>query len=172
MTISLLSKHLPSGWKIYVKENPFQFLTMDPHQRDFKGKLFYKLLSEIPEVRLVSMKHNSFELIDNSVAVATLTGMTGWEAINRGKPVLSFGFGSYRYCDGVFSILNEKDLKTAVEKLLHNLIIPDITKIRFYLYLLYKNSSPGIIKNFEFDIYKIEKNINDDSWYAEIMRTL
>lgn len=172
MTISLLSRFLPSDWYIYVKENPYQFLNMDPHQRDFKSKLFYKTVSELPGVKLIPMRYNSFELIDHSQAVATLTGMTGWEAINRGKPVLCFGYSSYRNNDGVFHINSDIDLLNAINRLENGSLVPDIKKIRFYVSLLYKHTSPGVVKNFEYDVYGINKETNSQSWYSEILKSL
>lgn len=172
MTISVLSRNLPAGWKLYVKENPFQFLNMDPHQKEFKNKYFYESVARLPNVRLVPMKFNSFELIDNSIAVATLTGMTGWEAINRGKSVLSFGFSSYRYCDGVFNISTDSYLKDVLSLIEHNSIIPDDKKNRFYISLVNKHSSPGVVKDFEFEVYKIDHKVNENSWFNEIIKVI
>lgn len=126
----------------------------------------------LPGVKLVPMSYNSFELIDHSLAVATLTGMTGWEAVVRGKPVLCLGYSSYRICDGVYHINEEKDLIDAIKKIEQNQFLPNQQKVKKYLSLVYENSSPGVLKDFEYEIYNVDKAVNDQSWYDEVLITL
>ena len=54
------------------------------------------------------MNIDSFPLIANSKAVATVTGTVGWEAMVRRKPVLVFGLSWYEKYAGVLKIVDEK----------------------------------------------------------------
>jgi capsule polysaccharide export protein KpsC/LpsZ len=56
-------------------------------------------------------------LIDNAVAVATVTGTAGWEAINRGTPAITFGSAWYRDAPGVYRIDTYSDLKESMESI-------------------------------------------------------
>ena len=66
----------------------------------------------MPNVNFISMKSNNYSLIDNSIAVATITGTAGWEAILRGKPSFIFGNIFYQYAPGVYKI---NGMKTAIQ---------------------------------------------------------
>ena len=81
--IENITKSLPIGYKLYVKIHPSS-----------KGKhhlSFYKKIASIFSVKLVPSDYNSWDLIENSSAVAVVTGTTGWEALQLGKPVITFG---------------------------------------------------------------------------------
>lgn len=96
LAIEALSAWLPSGYLIYLKENPKQ-------TEKQRGPLFYKRLQALKNVRLISRDNNSVELIQKSVAVATITGTAGWEALFHKKPVIVFGAAWYREFSGVFN---------------------------------------------------------------------
>src|SRR5690606_14178885 len=69
-----------------------------------RGNYFFKRLSQLKNVVLVSTDVDTYQLIKNSVFVATITGTVGWEAITGGKNVLVFGWGVwYKTFPGVFS---------------------------------------------------------------------
>lgn len=165
LVASLIIKNLPSGWKLIIKENPYQFLKMEPSHRAFKSELFYKSLYSLPNTYLAPMNTNNFDLIDNSKAVMTLTGMIGWESINRKKPVAVFGYPTYINCSGVYSITNEKDLKNFISLIGSPSIEPNKQKIRLYLRTVYEYSFRGAIKDFELDLYNISKSENSKSWF-------
>jgi hypothetical protein len=95
LAIERLSKRIPDGWMIYVKEN---FVQTEQH----RGMFFFQRLQRLPNVCLISRKINTFKLIENSKFVATITGTVGWEAITGGKNVLVFGHTWYRTLPGVF----------------------------------------------------------------------
>ncbi|MBL6980216.1 MAG: hypothetical protein ISR58_03390 [Anaerolineales bacterium] len=105
LMVDLLSKTVPAGWHIYVKDHPFGFSPSKFHRaQSGRSKVFYDDLASKPNVSLVPMPINSYDLIDGAQAVAAVTGTVGWEALFRGKPVLLFGYPWYRGCEGTFRI--------------------------------------------------------------------
>jgi hypothetical protein len=109
LMVEALSKYLPEDVLIYVKEHPSQF---NPKMEGQTGRnaSFYHKLKSIERVKLISTTFNSFELIDNSMVVATLTGTVGVEALIRGKCVAVFGTAWYESLAGVIKIKNVRDL--------------------------------------------------------------
>lgn len=130
MIIQALIRSLPSNMSIVVKEHPVAI-----------GCLPLKELKEIkrlPNVKLVSPYHDSKEVIKNSVAVTTISGTSGLEALIMNKPVVSMGNAYYNFDELVFDggnwpkldkvlrgLVNgiTKDQKIANEKLIHILRI-------------------------------------------------
>lgn len=112
----LLSACLPPGWRLYVKEHPVQVAPggKGQYSRDFN---FYRDLLALPGVSLVPLGQSSFELIDHSRAVATISGQAGWEAVNRGKPALTFGHCWYRGCEGVFHLAGQAQVRAVLERI-------------------------------------------------------
>ena len=94
LALENLSARMPEGHYIYVKENPKQ-------TEKQRGPLFYKRLRALKNVRVVPLRESSIDLICGSLAVVTITGTAGWEALFHGKPVLVFGFAWYREFPGV-----------------------------------------------------------------------
>ena len=93
LAIEHLSIILPDDLWIYVKENPIQTGAM-------RGPKFFDRLDRIPNLKFLPSFANTFDLIDNSEFVATVTGTVGWEAICKGKNVLIFGMPWYRNLPG------------------------------------------------------------------------
>jgi hypothetical protein len=77
------AKGLPADTVLYVKEH-YAILG----NRDLS---FYKELKKYPNVILIDPWESSRKLIENSVAVTTLTGTAGWEAMLLRKPVFLGG---------------------------------------------------------------------------------
>jgi hypothetical protein len=92
--IEVVSGLLPENYFLYVKDNPMQ---TEKH----RGKLFYKRIGALKNVKYLHRNLNSMDLIKGSQAVATVTGTVGWEAIFYAKPVLIFGLAWYADFDGV-----------------------------------------------------------------------
>ena len=101
LMIDMLSRLVPEGWKIYVKEHISQFKSYQNAERA-RTRDFYRFILRRPNVRLVSLKHTSYELIDRAMASATVSGTVAWESVVRGKPALLFGHSWYGGCEGVF----------------------------------------------------------------------
>jgi hypothetical protein len=145
LMIRLIASVLPRGWEIVVKENPSQLLSNTMHGERGRYAYYYDDLATIPNVRIVPVDTNQFTLIDKSVAVATLTGTTGWEAIMRAKPVLCFGYAWYIGCDGVMRITNRNDCSIALENIRNGVVI-DMIKVHCFLAALDKHSFCGFLK--------------------------
>ena len=95
LLLEKLSELIPDDWVIYAKEHPLQTAYM-------RGEYFFKQLSLLPKVKLVSNKMDTYELNRHSKFVSTLVGTTGWEAISGGKNTLIFGQAWYGCLPGVF----------------------------------------------------------------------
>ncbi len=140
LMVDLLAKSVPQGWHIYVKEHPFQ-LTPSKFYRAQGGRSrdFYDDLAAPPNASLVPMPINSFEMIDKARAVAAITGTVGWEALQRGKPVMVFGYPWYRGCEGVFSIDTRHSCESAIRQIQSGYQI-DTQKLRLFAYALEKSA--------------------------------
>ncbi len=93
--VEALRRILPEEVHIYVKENPKQTMYA-------REETFFRRLSAIPDTTYVNLEVDTYALIRNSLAVATVVGTAGWEALQMGKPVITFGYAWYRCLPGVF----------------------------------------------------------------------
>ncbi|MRH41226.1 hypothetical protein GH741_00895 [Aquibacillus halophilus] len=91
--IAQVSKSLPIGWKLYVKEHQAML-----GERSLK---FYKRVKEFPNVKLVQLNYytDPKPWIERSEGVITITGTSAYEASLMGKKSLIFG-------DVPFSLIN------------------------------------------------------------------
>ena len=138
LVVQMIVSFLPKNIYLYIKEHP--------SQTDFSRDIeFYKELLRIPQVRLVPMSTNTFDLINNSIAIATATGTAGWEALYRRKPVLLFGHCFYQYAEGVFMIRTNNDCKKALNKTIKEHFKPSIKSIKIYLKALENYTIEGYI---------------------------
>jgi hypothetical protein len=91
-----LSKRLPSCTKLYVKEHT-SMLGRRPIS-------FYKKVSELYNVEMICPSVSTFDLINNSMSVVTVTGTAGWEAYLLGRPVIVLGDVFYNYLPSVLHV--------------------------------------------------------------------
>ena len=94
--IDSLAKSLPSDVLLYVKEH---YAKLGHRKLDF-----YKSLSKYPNVILIDPWENSRKLQTHSVAVTTLTGTVGFEAMLLRKPVFIGGNIFFKDAPGVKKI--------------------------------------------------------------------
>jgi hypothetical protein len=115
LMVDLLSKTIPPGWQLFVKEHPFQLSAVGHGERS-RTHWFYDDLASLPNVKLVPMSTPQFDLIDNAKAVAAMGyGTAAWEAVARGIPALAFGYPWYLNCEGVFDAQSEASCREAFE---------------------------------------------------------
>lgn len=96
--IEQISKSLPIGWKLYVKEHQSML-----GERSFE---FYKKVKQFPNVRLV--KFNYYQdpkpWIENAKGVITITGTGAYESAMLGKKALVFGDVPFNLIEGITRI--------------------------------------------------------------------
>jgi hypothetical protein len=166
LMVELLSRALPDGWTIYVKEHPHQFLPRlyGELSRSYE---FYDDLQILANVKLVPVDTSPFELIDNAKAIATITSNTGFEAIARGIPVLTFGHAWYNGCEGVSYVQTAEECREALESIQNGYTIDD-DKVKLFMYALEKTS----IRAFLYTKIKGNVNISDEESIRVFMDAL
>lgn len=144
--IELLSKTLPQGWILYVKEHPSQFVTSYARYGEhFRSYKYYKKIKMLKNVKLVSIQTDTFKLIDNAKAVATVTSTSAWEAVLRGIPSLTFGYSWFNHCKGVNFIDSLSDLKLFFHNLENSKITLDLDDIKCFLSVIENCTFKGVI---------------------------
>lgn len=146
LAVQLISRCLPEGVQLYVKEHPNMYETRDPSGRFSE---FYEMVDDLDNVTLVHAQLNTFELIERSVAVATITGTLGWEAVFKGKPVIVFGNAFYKFCKGVFPVHTVAEMRSAIDQILAWDTTADQGRKEGLRYLkaIERSSIPGLINN-------------------------
>lgn len=147
----------PPDIKIFVKEHPATFTNKcDPRQRN---PTFYDDVLKLTNVKFVDINIDTFDLLDASVAVSTLTtGSVGRQSLLRGKPIIYFGRTVFDESSGVHKYNNSNDLKGFVNKCVDGVLpktVIDETKGQFMDSL--KSSISGVDHTVPFekiDIYK------------------
>lgn len=140
LMIDILSSALPGGWVLFVKESPMQWVAPRAHLGRYPG--YYKEILKRKNVVLIPVNTSTYDLINKSQAVATVTGTAGWEAILRGKPALVFGYIFYMYCSGVFIVRDLDSCRDAFEKIQAG-YKPDKQQVLNYLAIMDKISLVG-----------------------------
>ena len=130
LMVDMLSKLVPEGWQIYVKEHVSQFKVYQAVERS-KPIEFYDMIASMPRVKLVPLSYTSFELIDRGKASATVSGTVGWESVVRGKPTFLFGHSWYRDCKGVFVTNTVENCRRAIEEIKNGYKI-DINEVKCF----------------------------------------
>ena len=103
-----VSKSLPVGWKLYVKEHQAML-----GERDVS---FYKKAAELANVRVVQLNYykDPKPWITKSQGVVTITGTAAYEAALMGKRSIVFGDVPFSMIDGITRIRSFEDLPEAV----------------------------------------------------------
>lgn len=153
------AKSLPADTVLYVKEH-YAFLgNRDPH--------FYEELKQYPNVVIVDPWESSRKLIENAVAVTTLTGTAGWEAMLLRKPVF---LGGETYFDKAPGIIKVSDIFDNYLKELKNWKRPDRKDVVNYLCACFRSLRKGnVYAQNESEL--IEDNIDAicDSLYKQLI---
>ena len=106
--IEQVSKSLPVGWKLYVKEHQAML-----GERDLS---FYKKAAELPNVRVVQLNYyrDPKPWITKAQGVVTITGTAAYEAALMGKRSIVFGDVPFSLIDGITRIRSFEDLPEAI----------------------------------------------------------
>ena len=105
-----VSKSLPVGWKLYVKEHQAML-----GERDVS---FYKKAAELANVRVVQLNYykDPKPWITKSQGVVTITGTAAYEAALMGKRSIVFGDVPFSMIDGITRIRSFEDLPQAIRE--------------------------------------------------------
>ncbi len=141
--VKILSYCIPTGWQIYVKEHTDAQWRAGAKTRLVRPRGYYRLIAELPNVRIVSPDLSTYNLISSAKAVATCTGTVGWEAVCRGTPALVFGYPWYMDCPGIFRVQDVDSCKKNLSSIAERRVTIDQQEIIDFLYTLEKNSING-----------------------------
>lgn len=139
LAISLISRNLPEGWSLLVKEHPAQFFTNNIYGYIGRDKIFYKKILALSNVFFVPRELDQFFLIDRAKCVATITGTAGWEASVRGKVALVFGDAWYQYAPNVYRIYEDQNFRSLIPLMKNGRHIDDSQLAHFMKSLLQKS---------------------------------
>lgn len=151
LVIEKIRNMIPNNWYIYVKENPKQLAIA-------RDKYFFKRLSAIPNTVLVDRSVDTYELLEKSRFVATVTGTAAWESITGGKPALLFGNVWFKTFPGI--VLYHEGLK--VEEVINCSFAHHVLEKTVEAFT--KKLCDGVWLNSDIDLidnYNEEKNIRD-----------
>ncbi|MCR4908065.1 MAG: hypothetical protein K5985_04480 [Lachnospiraceae bacterium] len=108
--IEQVSKSLPVGWKLYVKEHQAMLGERDPE--------FYLKAGEIANVRVVQINYykDPKPWIVKAKGIVTITGTAAYEAALLGKRSLIFGEVPFGLIDGIRRIKSFEELPEAIRE--------------------------------------------------------
>lgn len=144
LIVDALSSMLPTQWKLYVKEHPWQLQSFGRGETQ-RSEDFYWNIARHKNVFFVRESVPTRALVRKARAVATVTGSVGWDALCSEVPVLAFGAAWYRDCPGVFNVSGTGDLKEAIA-LIESGFTPDKTGLSKYCLALSKACVPGVLE--------------------------
>ena len=148
--IQNIAINIPFGYYLYVKDHPSNVGN--------NNAAFYKRISRIPNVKLISYREDSKQLIPASQGVITLTSTLGFEALVLNKPVVALGEVFYEKHPLCFSASNYHDvwkLTREISKKPLSFISPTATAYGFFkITYKYTDEEVGEFVKFLLDRYR------------------
>ena len=114
LCVETLLKNTPEDYMIYVKEHNTQFMPQLLGQTN-RIKEFYTDMLKNKRVKFVSLDIDTYTLMQNATAVATVAGTVGWEALMHKIPVIIFGLVWYEKMPGVLRITDSASASGIME---------------------------------------------------------
>jgi hypothetical protein len=148
--IEQVSKSLPIGWKLYVKEHQSML-----GERSFN---FYNRIGKIPNVKLVQINYykDPKPWIMKSKGVITITGTAAYESAMLGKMAIIFGDVPFKLIQGVHSVHSFEELPSIIAS------FEKIDNIKSCVAYLAAVRSLGKKINLKYLISEAEKILNGD----------
>ncbi|RXZ33751.1 hypothetical protein D9O50_11665 [Oxalobacteraceae bacterium CAVE-383] len=144
LIVDMLSACLPPGWKLYVKEHPWQLQAFGRGEVQ-RSHEFYASVAARPNVVFIRRDVSTAMLVRGARAVATVTGSIGWDALCSGIPVILFGAAWYRDCQGAYPILTANDLHKTFKNI-ESGAIPSPENIKAFCSALANVCVPGTLE--------------------------
>lgn len=133
--VEYLSRCLPQGYLLYIKEHP--------NSVDMPFK-WLRLLSRLPNVRILRAGVNSHDIVRQARAVVTICSTVGFEALHYAKPVIVLGPNWYLRGKGVtFDVENLADLPHVCKLALEAHV--DESKVHDALFSLFSSMYEGAL---------------------------
>ena len=127
-----ISKSLPIGYKLCVKEHPVQII------REWRKTSFYNEILDIPNVQFLHHSIKTEDVMTKCSLVITINGASGLEAAIYKKPSILFSDFSYSILPAVHQIKSIDELPAAIRLSLRKKVDPiDVDK---YFNLLEANT--------------------------------
>lgn len=107
--IEAVSKSLPAGWWLYVKEH--QAMVGE------RGTDFYEKVNKLPNVKMVQLNYyqDPKPWITKSQGVVTISGTSAYEAALLGKHSIVFSDTAFSLIDGIERVRSYEDLPAALK---------------------------------------------------------
>lgn len=146
-----LREWLPQDVMLYVKEHPMMLGKYTSNTLRPSG--FYSFIASLNNVELVSPDIDSFDLIDASEMISTITGTVGFQALCRKTPVLAFGPANYLAHPAAFRVNSD---------------MPDFTTIITRFNSEAPEFKPEYLKRYLSDLlpYTVGGDTEDDDLYS------
>jgi hypothetical protein len=133
--VEYLSRCLPQGYLLYIKEHP--------NSVDMPFK-WLRFLSRLRNIRILPARVNSHDIVKHARAVVTICSTVGFEALHYAKPVIVLGPNWYLRGKGVtFDVENLADLPHICKLALEAKI--DEAKVHDALFSLFSSMYDGSI---------------------------
>jgi len=116
-TVRNLSRSLPIGWELVVKEHFYM--------RGLRGLGFYRRLRELPNVRLVPFSLPTNELLARAEVTAVIASTCGLEAALIGRPVVMFGDYPWDYAPTIYKVGPLTELPATIRAAASSAVGPD-----------------------------------------------
>ncbi len=156
LCVETLLKNLPKEYFVYVKEHPQQLQSHTLGQTS-RIETFYTDLLKSKRVRLMPLDMDSYSLMRNATAVATVTGTVGWEALMHRIPVIIFGLIWYEKMPGVLRITDSVSA-TKINDFIKNYKFDEKTVLA-YLMAFSENS----VKAYHYEGYKQYSDVDEET---------
>lgn len=160
LMIEILSSALPPDWVIYVKEHPFQWSVMSvTHFSNMRYRGYYKKIAQIPHVRIIPIGYNTYNLIDASQCVATITGRVAIEGVLRNTPGIIFGHPWFKDLPGLFAVDTVASCKEALN-LIKNGYVQSHQEVIIFFKSLGESTTKGFLNHWgkEYSVLTEEEN--------------
>lgn len=134
--ISYISRYLPHGVSLYVKEHPYAIgSTPLRHWRRFK---------RLGNVFVLPSGTHSYDIIERAKAVVVINSTVGFEALFYNKPVVVVGRTYFRGFGVTYDVDSLYDLPQALQAALKGPAM-DREKTKRFIYHVWKETYPGNI---------------------------
>ncbi len=166
--LNLIRKYLPDDYYIYFKEHKSIFFESETAKGSLaRSKEYYDKLLNIKNLIFVNEEYDTFKLIKNCQAVATVGGTAGFEAAVYEKPSIIFGDPWYNICRCFLKVKTDLDCKLSIAKILEN-YKPNYNELVEDMYVLLKNSYDIDIRDlFAEEPKLIQNNKISDAFFNE-----